>query len=121
MLTEDDERVSPRRIARLIRDQGLQGVCRRKWVTPTVCDARNRVTADLVGGDFSASAPDELCVADATIIPTWEGFLYLAVVMNVFSRRIVGRSMPKHLRTVPDAMEMALARCEPEAVFHHSD
>jgi len=59
-LIEDDERVSRKRIARLMRDQGLQGVCRRKRVTTTVRDARDRVVPDLVDRDFYASAPDEL-------------------------------------------------------------
>ena len=66
--------MSRKRIARLMRDQGLQGVCRRKRVTTTVRDPRDRVVPDLVDRDFYASAPDELSVADATYIPTGEGF-----------------------------------------------
>ena len=73
-----------------MRDQGLQGVCRRKWVTTTVFHARDLVVPDLVDRDFCASAPDELWVADATYIRTWEGFLNLAAALDEFSRRIVG-------------------------------
>ena len=104
-----------------MRDQGLQGVCRRKWVTTTVRDARALVRPGLVGGDFFASATDDLCVADATYIRTWEEFLNLAAALDEFSRQIVGWSMAKHLRTVQDAIKMALARRKPEAVIHHSD
>jgi len=104
-----------------MRNQGLQGVCRRKWVTTTVLHARDLIVPDLVDRDFYASAPDELWVADATYIRTWEGFLNLAAALDEFSRRIVGWSMAKHLRTVLDAIKMALARRKPEAVIHHSD
>ena len=104
-----------------MRDQGLQGVCRRKWVTTTVLHARDLVVPDLVDRDFYASAPDELWVAGATYIRTWEGFLNLATALDEFSRRIVGWSMAKHLRTVLDAIKMALARRKPEVVINHSD
>ena len=78
---------------------------------------------DLVGRDFSASGPDELWVADITYIPTQAGFLYLAVVLDARSRRIVGWSMATHLRTslVLGAFEMALMQRQPDGVIHHSD
>lgn len=116
-------RVSRKRIARLMRAAGLQGVSRRKWVTTTKRDARLRPAPDLVNRDFSASAPNQLWVADITYIPTWEGFLYLAVVLDVFSRRVVGWAMGIHLVTelVLDAMDMALACRRAQGVVHHSD
>ena len=122
-LTEDDERVGKRRIARLMRARGLRGVCRRKWVTTTRRDDRERPAPDLVERDFTASAANELWVADATYIPTWEGFLYLAVVVDVYSRRVVGWSMANHLRTelMLAALDMALEQRHPENVIHHSD
>ena len=78
---------------------------------------------DLVERDFTADAPDRLWVADITHIPTWAGFLYLAVVLDAFSRRVVGWSMANHLRTqlVLDALDMALWQRRPDGVIHHSD
>lgn len=122
-LVESDERVSRKRIARLMRDLGLRGVCRRRWITTTERAQRQRPAPDLVNRDFSASRPNELWVADATFIPTWEGFLFLAVVVDVFSRRVVGWAMADHLRTsvMLDALEMAVAQRRPKDVIHHSD
>jgi transposase InsO family protein len=122
-LKEEDERVGRKRIARLMRDLGLRGVCRRRFVKTTRRDDTNRPAPDLVERNFSASKPNELWVADATYIPTWEGFLFLAVVLDVFSRRIVGWAMANHLRTevMLDALTMAVAQRRPEGVIHHSD
>ena len=122
-LKEDGERVSRKRIARLMRDLGLRGVCRRRFVTTTQRDESNRPAPDLVERDFTASGPNELWVADATYVPTWEGFLFLAVVVDVFSRRVVGWSMAHHLRTdlMIDALQMAVTQRRPEDVIHHSD
>ena len=78
---------------------------------------------DLVRREFTAPAPDRLWVADITYVPTWMGFLYLAVVLDVYSRRIVGWAMAEHLRTelVLEAVEMALGRRRPLGkVIHHS-
>ena len=73
--------------------------------------------------DFSATAPNQLWVADITYIPTRAGFLYLAIVLDVYSRRIVGWAMAPHLKTdlVLDALDMALAQRRPAGVIHHSD
>jgi len=122
-LKDDDERVGRKRIARLMRDLGLRGVCRRRFVKTTQRDESNRPAPDLVERNFSASKPNELWVADATYIPTWEGFLFLAVVLDVFSRRIVGWAMANHLRTelMLDALTMAVDQRHPEGVIHHSD
>ena len=96
---------------------------RRRWVTTTERDATAQGAADLVQREFSASGPDRLWVADITYVPTWEGFLYLAVVLDVWSRRIVGWAMAAHLRTelVLEALEMALRHRCPDEVIHHSD
>ena len=75
------------------------------------------------GATFRVDGPDRLYVADITYVPTWVGFLYLAVVIDAFSRRVVGWSMASHLRTelVLNALEMALWRRQPRNAVHHSD
>jgi putative transposase len=122
-LTSQGHTVSRKRIARLMRGAGLAGISRRKGTRTTVRDARARAAADLVERNFTAEAPDQLWVADITYIPTWAGFLYLAVVLDVFSRRVIGWSMANHLRTrlVLDALDMALWQRRPDGVIHHSD
>jgi len=111
------------RIARLMRRAGLRGVCRRKGWRTTVRDRDVRPAPDLVERNFSVEQPDRLWVADITYVPTWSGFLFLAVVLDAFSRRIVGWAMANHLRTelVLDALNMALTRRQPTNVIHHSD
>jgi putative transposase len=111
-----------KRIARLMR--GIVGVSRRRGtVVTTRRDKDARPAPDLVDRDFSASAPNQLWVADITFIPTAAGFLYLAVVLDAFSRRIVGWAMANHLRTelVLDALKMAIGQRQPTDVIHHSD
>jgi putative transposase len=73
--------------------------------------------------DFTTDHPDQLWVADITYIRTWAGFLYLAVVMDAYSRRVVGWSMANHLKAelVIDALQMAVQQRRPEGVVHHSD
>jgi len=82
-----------KRIARLLRIAGLTGCHRRRGTTTTRRGAESMPAVDRVQRDFTASAPNRLWVADITYIPTWMGFLYLAVVLDVFSRRIVGWAM----------------------------
>jgi putative transposase len=115
--------VGRKRVARLMRTAGLVGVSRRKWITTTVRDRNARPAPDLVERNFVAPGPNRLWVADITYIPTWAGFLYLAVVLDAFSRRIVGWAMETHLRTelVLEALNMALAQRRPAGVIHHSD
>jgi len=122
-LRDVDIRVGCKRVARLMKADGLKGVCRRKWVTTTVRDADAQPAADLVERQFSADAPNRLWVADITYIPTWAGFLYLAVVLDAFSRKIVGWAMAEHLRTelVLAALNMALGQRRAKNVVHHSD
>ena len=102
---------------------GLWGVSRRQWVTSTVRAPGARPAPELVERNFVAAAPNRLWVADITYIPTWTGFLYLAVVLDTFSRRIVGWAMETHLRTelVLQALNLALWQRRPAAVIHHSD
>jgi putative transposase len=115
--------VGHNRVARLMRAAGLVGASRRKgcWTTRRNKDARP--APDLVERKFVAEAPDRLWVADITYVPTWAGFLFLAVVLDVFSRRIVGWAMANHLRTelILEALNMALQRRRPQDVIHHSD
>ena len=106
------EKHGRKRIARLMRAAGIVGVSRRRGtVVTTRRDKDARPAPDLVDRDFSAAAPNQLWVADITFIPTAAGFLYLAVVLDAFSRRIVGWAMANHLRTelVLDALEWRLA------------
>jgi hypothetical protein len=98
-----------------MRRNELAGVSRRKTTRTTTRGERQRPAPDLVNREFSASQPDRLWVADITYVPTWAGFLYLAVVLDAFSRRVVGWSMAGHLRTelVLDALDMALGQRRP--------
>jgi putative transposase len=122
-LLESGWRVNHKRVARLMRLAGIVGVTRRKGRGTTRRDPAARPAPDLVDRTFVAERPDQLWVADITYIPTWSGFLYLAVVLDVFSRRIVGWAMDTSLETglVLDALNMAIGQRQPEAVIHHSD
>jgi putative transposase len=115
--------VSRKRVGRLMREAGLQGAHRRRAPRTTIRNPEARPAPDLVQREFRAEGPNRLWVADITYVPTWEGFLYLAVVLDAFSRRVVGWAMACHLRTelVLDALDMALLRRKPSKVIHHSD
>jgi putative transposase len=101
----------------------VRGVCRRRRVKTTRRAADGRPAPDLVDREFKADGPNRLWVADITYIPTLAGFVFLAVVLDVWSRRIVGWSMRRNLATqiVLDAIAMALARRDATGVIHHSD
>ena len=123
-LRETGKRVGRKRVARLMRASNLFGVSRRKWVSTTRRDPAARPAPDLVNRTFAATGPNQLWVADVTYIPTLAGFLYLAVVLDVWSRRIVGWAMSSRLITqiVLDALAMALEQRRPaQGVIHHSD
>jgi putative transposase len=115
------------RVARLMRQAGLVGCHRRRAVRvrTTQRDPAATPAPDLVRRSFTAPGPDRLWIADITYLPTeQDGFLYLAVLLDVFSRRVVGWSMQAHLRTelVLAAMEMAVGNRRPAAgLIHHSD
>jgi len=120
---EHGVRVGKKRISRLMKQIGIEGVSRRKGVFTTRRDPEKQPAPDLVNRDFSAQAPNQLWVADITHIPTRTGSLYLATVLDVWSRRIVGWSMACHQRTelVLQALNMALVQRKPSNVIHHSD
>ena len=122
-LVGDAVHIGRKRVARLMRGAGVRGVSRRKAFTTTVRGARARPAPDLVERQFTASGPDRLWVADITYVPTWAGFLFLAVVLDAWSRRIIGWAMDTHLRTdlVLAALDMALTQRRPTDVIHHSD
>jgi putative transposase len=122
-LRDEGHRANHKRVARLMRLEGLEGATRRrKWRT-TKRAKDVRPAPDLVERDFAPEGPDRLWVADITYIPTGAGFLFLAVVVDAWSRRVVGWSMENHLRTslVLQALDMALWQRRPQAVIHHSD
>jgi putative transposase len=123
-LRADGARHGRKRIARLMRQARLLGASRRRTgVTTTRRDKDARPAPDLVDRNFVASKPNQLWVADITFVPTASGFLYLAVVLDAWSRKIVGWSMANHLRAelVVAALEMAIGQRRPGDVIHHSD
>ena len=113
-----------KRVARLMRAAGIVGCHRRRAVATTTREPGAPAAPDHLQRQFAAAAPNTRWTADITYVPTWAGFLYLAVVLDVFSRRIVGWAMADHLRTelVLSALEMALWNRRPApGVIHHSD
>ena len=123
-LAEQGVRVGGKRIARLMRAAGLRGVSKRRGYTVTTQrDARQSPAPDLVNRSFKAGAANQWWVADMTYVPTWAGFVYLAVVVDVWSRRIVGWSIGERMAAdrVLGALNRALAQRKLEAVIHHSD
>jgi putative transposase len=122
-LADDGIRVGRKRVQRLMRTLGIEGASRRKKWHTTRRKEDARPAPDLVERDFVVTGPDQLWVADITYVPTWAGFLYLAVVVDAFSRRVVGWAMARNLRTqlVLDALNMAVWQRKPDAVIHHSD
>ena len=117
-------RCGRKRVARLMREANLMGAQRRRYRGTTRQDRQAVPAPDLVQRDFTASAPDRLWVADITYVATGEGWLYLATVLDAWSRRIVGWAMGDTLRTelVVDALNMAVWNRRPAAgVVHHSD
>jgi putative transposase len=115
---------SRKRVARLMRKNGLTGYIRGRKKRTTRHDPCATPAPDLLKRDFAVAAPDKVWTADITYVHTQEGFLYLAFILDVYSRRVVGWSMATHLRTelVVDALEMALWRRKPDAgLIHHTD
>ena len=116
--------VSRKRVARLMRRAGLSGMVRRRKGRTTIRVPGIATAPDLVRRDFAPTAPNRLWVADLTEVSTWEGKLYLAVVLDCYSRRVVGWAMAEHMRAelVVEALEMALWQRRPDAgLVHHSD
>ena len=120
----DGIRVGRKRVERLRRELQLSGLVRRRRDRTTMRVPGVRVANDLVGRDFSAPAPNRLWVADISYLRAWEGWLYVAIVLDCYSRRVVGWSIADHLRAelVVDALEMAVDRRRPKpGLVHHSD
>jgi len=126
-LRRDGVRVARCTVERLMRDMGLRGVGRgRAWKITTQSDATSARPADLVDRQFAATRPNQLWVADFTYVATWRGFVYVAFVIDVFARRIVGWRVSASLATdfVLDALEQAIYERRDtgvEALVHHSD
>jgi putative transposase len=123
-LIEQGCRVGGKRIARLMRLANIRGVSRRRgFVVTTRRDQHRRPAPDLVQRTFRADAPNQLWVADMTYVPTWAGFVFLAVVLDVWSRRVVGWAIGERLVTelVLSALNMAISQRKPADVIHHSD
>ena len=120
----DGERIARKRVERLMRRAGITGLRPKKRGRTTIRVPGVRVCEDLVDRAFLASMPNRLWVADITYLRTWEGWLYLVAVQDVFSRRIVGWSVADHMRTelVTDALQMALTQRRPApGLICHSD
>jgi len=122
-LADHGVRVGRKRVARLMHRAEIQGVTRRKRIFTTRKDSTARPAPDLVDRKFNTSGPDRLWLSDITYVPTDVGFIYLAVVLDAWSRRVIGWSMENHLRTelVLAALNMALQQRKPSNVIHHSD
>lgn len=123
-LVDEGMAIGHNRIARLMRLHGLRGVSRRRgWCVTTRRDKTRPPAPDLVQRRFAAADIDQLWVADMTYIPTWAGFGYLAVVLDVFSRKVVGWAFGRRQTAdlVLAALNMALITRKPDGVVHHSD
>ncbi len=123
-LRDEGTRVGRKRVARLMRQAGIRGVSRRRgFVVTTQRDPKQRPAPDLVKRQFIAARANELWVADMTYVPTWTGFIFLAIVLDVWSRRIVGWAIGEHMSSdlVLAALNMAVAQRRPVEVIHHSD
>ena len=115
--------VGRKRVARLMRENGLKSIVAPGYVVTTTPDGLAPANEDLVKRQFKADGPNQLWVADATYVPSWAGTIYLAIVLDVWSHKIVGWAIEEHLRTelMLNALEMALTQRRPERVIHHSD
>lgn len=123
-LRREDFAVARCTVARLMSILGIQGVRRGRRCITTIPDDSAAKPLDLVNREFTASRPNQLWVADITYVATWSGFVYVAFVIDVFSRKVVGWRVMKSMQTqlILDALEQALwARGKPKGVIHHSD
>jgi putative transposase len=115
---------SENRVARLMRENGIQAVHKRRFRVTTQSNPAHPMEPNLLDRDFSAEKPNQKWTSDITYIRTQEGWLYLAVVLDLFSRRIVGWAMSKRITSAlaVDALEMAVQQRKPDAdLLHHSD
>jgi putative transposase len=117
-------RVGRKRVERLMKAAGISGLVKKKRGKTTIRVPGVRVADDLLLRDFTATSPNTKWVADITYLKSWQGWVYLAAVQDLYSRRIVGWSMADHMRAelVTDALEMAISRRRPDpGLIHHSD
>jgi len=123
-LLREDVEVGKQRVARLMREMGLQGLPRKRFRRTTDSNHVRPVAPNVLNRQFEAERPNQFWVTDITFIRTWEGWLYLAAILELFSRRVVGWAMHPHMRTelALEALHMALGRCLPDVgLVHHSD
>jgi putative transposase len=123
-LRREDIRIARCTVERLMRSLRLQGIRRGKWCRTTIADTGANRPADLVQRQFKATRPNQLWVADFTYVATWTGFVYVAFVIDVFARRVIGWRVARSMQTdlVLDALEQALwSRSGIDGVIHHSD
>ena len=124
LMLDDGERLGRKRVERLMRQAGLCALMKKKWRATTIRVPGVRVADDLLDRDFATGAPNRCWVADITYLRTWEGWMYLVAVQDLYSRRIVGWSIADHMRTelVTDALQMALTHRRPDrGLIWHSD
>ena len=123
-LRERGERTSKKRVARLMRERLLFGQIRRKWRSAAATIQAGHAEPNRLDREFETVRPNRKWATDISYVRTWEGWVYLAVVIDLFSRRVVGWSVRDHLRTelVSEALVMAIGRRVPEpGLLHHSD
>jgi putative transposase len=110
LVLDDGERIGRTRVERLMRQAGLSGLVTKEWRASTIRVPGVRVADDRLDRNFAAGAPNRCWVADITYLRTWEGWLYLVAVQDLYSRRIVGWAMADQLRAelVSDALQMAV-------------
>ena len=124
LVLDDGERIGRKRVERLMREAGLSAIFEKKWRSTTVRVPGVRVADDLLDRQFAAEGPNRCWVADITYLRTWEGWLYLVAVQDLFSRMIVGWNLADHMRAdlVTDALQMALTKRRPDrGLIWHSD
>jgi transposase InsO family protein len=124
-LREDGETISKKTVAKVMRKLGLKGVCPKRWKTTTITNTSDTYPSDLVQRRFDTGALNQVWVGDISYLRTWEGWLYLATVIDAHSRRVIGWAIDEHMRSdlVEDALRMAITlRGElPETVIFHTD
>jgi len=123
-LKEDGEKVGRKRVARIMQAEGLSGDAPKRFRRTTDSSHDQPITRNVVQRNFTVDAPNKVWVADITYVRTWEGWLYLAVVLDLYSRRVVGWAIDDHMRTelALEALDMAFEhRRPPPGLVHHSD
>ena len=123
-LKADGQQVGRKRVARLMREEGIEGQRKRRFRVTTDSRHSHPVAANHLNRNFTASAPNKIWVTDITYIWTRAGWMYLAAILDVFSRRVVGWSLDSHIdqSLTLDALSMALRTRRPEpGLLHHSD